>query len=81
MCWRNRSPWLARLGERWLGITAALPPQARVVANGFSCRQQMRAQGDARATHLAVLLRDALMLADRIPRRVPQQAGVEPGMG
>lgn len=30
--WRNRSPWLARLGERWLGIAAATPlpePAAR----------------------------------------------------
>lgn len=35
-------------------------PQARVVANGFSCRHQMRAHGDARAQHLALLLRAAL---------------------
>ncbi len=35
-------------------------PNARVVANGFSCRHQMRVQGDERAQHLAVLLRDAL---------------------
>jgi Fe-S oxidoreductase len=35
-------------------------PDARVVANGFSCRSQMRAHGDHRARHLAVLLRDAL---------------------
>jgi glycerol-3-phosphate dehydrogenase subunit C len=35
-------------------------PTARVVANGFSCRQQMRAHGDVRARHLAVLLRSAL---------------------
>ena len=35
-------------------------PDARVIANGFSCRQQMRAHGDTRARHLAVLLRDAL---------------------
>ena len=35
-------------------------PRARVVANGFSCRQQMRGQGDGRARHLAVLLRDSL---------------------
>ena len=35
-------------------------PDARVVANGFSCRAQMRAHGDYRARHLAVLLRDRL---------------------
>lgn len=33
---------------------------AKVVANGFSCRQQMRIHGDTRPLHLAVLLRDAL---------------------
>ena len=35
-------------------------PAARVVANGFSCRQQMRALGDPRPRHLALLLHDAL---------------------
>lgn len=35
-------------------------PAAQVVANGFSCRAQMRALGDFRARHLALLLRDAL---------------------
>lgn len=35
-------------------------PQARVIANGFSCRQQMRGHGDARPRHLAELLREAL---------------------
>lgn len=35
-------------------------PEARVVANGFSCRQQMRGHGDPRPRHLAELLRDAL---------------------
>lgn len=37
--------------------TLKLNPNATVVANGFSCRQQMRAQGDSRAQHLAVVLR------------------------
>lgn len=32
-------------------------PNASVIANGFSCRQQMRALGDSRAEHLAVVLR------------------------
>ncbi|MNZ88653.1 Anaerobic glycerol-3-phosphate dehydrogenase subunit C [compost metagenome] len=36
-------------------------PAARVVANGFSCRQQMRAHGDGRARHLAELLCEALV--------------------
>jgi len=36
-------------------------PEAAVIANGFSCRQQMRAHGDARAKHLAIILRDALL--------------------
>lgn len=40
-------------------------PAARVVANGFSCRQQMRAHGDARPRHLAELLRDALEVQPR----------------
>ncbi len=35
-------------------------PEARVVANGFSCRQQMQAHGDKRAKHLAELLASAL---------------------
>ncbi len=40
-------------------------PATRVVANGFSCRQQMRALGDPRPRHLALLLRDALSDPDR----------------
>ncbi len=35
-------------------------PAAEVMANGFSCRQQMKGLGDARARHLAVVLRDRL---------------------
>ncbi|MCP5426003.1 MAG: 4Fe-4S dicluster domain-containing protein [Gammaproteobacteria bacterium] len=35
-------------------------PTARVVANGFSCREQIRSHGDSRPRHLALLLRDAL---------------------
>lgn len=34
--------------------------ESRVIANGFSCRQQMRAHGDQRPQHLAILLRDSL---------------------
>ncbi|NEV63956.1 (Fe-S)-binding protein [Thiorhodococcus minor] len=45
-----------------LGLMPALreKPGARVVANGFSCRQQMQALGDDRPRHLAVLLAEAL---------------------
>jgi Fe-S oxidoreductase len=45
------------------GLLSALrdKPQARVVANGFSCRHQMRAHGDVRAQHLALLLQAALV--------------------
>lgn len=34
--------------------------QAQVLANGFSCRQQIRGSGDQRPRHLAVLLRQYL---------------------
>ncbi len=44
------------------GLMPALKanPTARIVANGFSCRQQMRCHGDHRAQHLATLLSEAL---------------------
>lgn len=35
-------------------------PEAQVVANGFSCRHQMRSHGDKRPQHLAELLEKAL---------------------
>ena len=35
-------------------------PQAKVMANGFSCRQQMKGLGDGRARHLALVLRECL---------------------
>ncbi|TWH76656.1 Fe-S oxidoreductase [Azomonas agilis] len=35
-------------------------PEASVVANGFSCRHQIRSHSEARPKHLAELLRDAL---------------------
>ncbi|MCP5196016.1 MAG: (Fe-S)-binding protein [Gammaproteobacteria bacterium] len=38
-------------------------PAAQVIANGFSCRQQIRAHGDTRPRHLAVLLHEALIEA------------------
>lgn len=48
------------MAEQALMPALRAAPQALVVANGFSCRAQMRAHGDQRARHLAVLLRDAL---------------------
>ena len=35
-------------------------PEARIIANGFSCRQQIAAHDNRAAVHLAQLLRDAL---------------------
>ncbi|WP_085445397.1 (Fe-S)-binding protein [Magnetofaba australis] len=49
-----------QMAETALMPTLRENPQADVVANGFSCRHQMRAHGDNRARHLALLLRDAL---------------------
>ncbi len=40
-------------------------PEARVIANGFSCRHQIRSHGDSRPRHLAELLRDALKPDDQ----------------
>ena len=50
----------AAMAEQDLMPALRAKPGARVVANGFSCRQQIRALGDARPRHLALLLRDAL---------------------
>lgn len=36
------------------------PTEASVIANGFSCREQIAELGDRRASHVAVLLRSAL---------------------
>ena len=49
------------LAEQSLMPSLRANPGANVVANGFSCRQQIRNHGDERPFHLAVLLRDALM--------------------
>ncbi len=49
------------LAERELMPALRDNPTARVIANGFSCRQQVRAHGDARSRHVAVLLREALV--------------------
>jgi len=49
-----------KMAEQALMPALREKPAARVVANGFSCRHQMRAHGDQRPRHLAELLRDAL---------------------
>jgi len=36
-------------------------PEAEVLANGFSCRHQIRDHGDARPRHLALLLAESLV--------------------
>jgi len=52
------------LAEQSLMPALRAKPKAAVVANGFSCREQMRNHGDRRPQHLAILLRDAL--ADKV---------------
>jgi hypothetical protein len=57
-------------GGRVLLLKAAL--NAELVANAFSCRQQIRAHAGRRARHLASVLRDALSTggpADESPDR------------
>lgn len=49
-----------QMAEQALMPALRTNPEARIVANGFSCRHQMHVHGDDRAQHLAVLLRDAL---------------------
>lgn len=49
-----------QMAERELLPAIHQNAQARIVANGFSCRQQIRACGDKRPQHLALLLREAL---------------------
>ena len=41
-------------------------PDAKVVANGFSCRHQIREGCEHRPIHLAVLLRDAMIKPDTV---------------
>ncbi len=49
------------MAEQALMPALRAAPAARIVASGFSCRGQIRSLGDARAVHLAVMLRDALV--------------------
>lgn len=56
----EHSKMASAMAEQALLPALRANPQARVVANGFSCRHQMRVHGDTRARHLALLLREAL---------------------
>lgn len=51
-----------QMAEQALLPALRAKPAARVVANGFSCREQIRGHGDSRPRHLALLLKDALVL-------------------
>jgi glycerol-3-phosphate dehydrogenase subunit C len=48
------------MAEQSLLPTLRQAPEARIVANGYSCRQQIMDGVQRRSVHLAVLLRDAL---------------------
>lgn len=50
----------SQLAEQGLMPTLRDNPDARVVANGFSCRSQIRAKKDNRPRHLVILLRECL---------------------
>lgn len=56
----EHAEFATRMAEQGLLPALRANPDARLVANGFSCRQQIRAHDDARPRHLAVLLREAL---------------------
>ncbi len=49
------------MAERDLMPALRDKPKAQIIANGFSCRQQMCLHGDTRSRHLAILLREALV--------------------
>jgi Fe-S oxidoreductase len=51
-----------RMAELDLLPALRAAPEAPVLANGFSCREQIRAGCDRAPRHVAVLLRDALMV-------------------
>ncbi|MCC6076314.1 (Fe-S)-binding protein [Pseudomonas sp. GCM10022188] len=57
---REHAQLAGAMAEQALLPALRANPAARVVANGFSCRQQMRAHGDERPRHLAELLHEAL---------------------
>lgn len=56
----EHSDMASKMAEQGLLPALRANSEARVVANGFSCRHQMRVHGDTRAQHLALLLREAL---------------------
>lgn len=66
-----------RMAELGLLPTVRAEPHADVVANGFSCRQQIREGSDRGARHLAQLLRERLAPVD--PSRNNLNTGPEAG--
>jgi Fe-S oxidoreductase len=60
-------------------------PEARVIANGFSCRQQIQANDDRPSVHIAQLLRDALDVSEYEPESgdvaPPKRPASYPGIG
>lgn len=55
------------MAEQSLLPTLRQSPSARIVANGYSCRQQIKDGAQRRSVHLAELLRDALIEQDKTP--------------
>ena len=55
------------MAEQSLLPTLRQSPQARILANGYSCRQQIKDGVQRRSVHLAELLRDALDVPEASP--------------
>jgi hypothetical protein len=53
-----------QMAERDLLPALRAAPDAAILANGFSCRHQIREGAARQATHVALLLRDSLPLKE-----------------
>ena len=65
-----------RVGERvFLPAVRAAPPESLIIANGFSCREQIATHTDRQALHLAEVLDMARQAPAEMPRdtRLPAQ--------
>jgi hypothetical protein len=59
-----------RIGERaLLPAVRAAPPESLILANGFSCREQIDTHTDRQALHLA----EVLHLARQAPAAMPRE--------
>jgi Fe-S oxidoreductase len=56
----EHNPMAQQMAEQALLPALRAAPNATVIANGFSCRQQIRSGSEHSPTHLAVFLRDRL---------------------